>query len=180
MSNDDDGDRDLERYGLDRDGRDAAPAPPTKNDILEELQRQFASPAFKEFRDKKKALSQPIAAVRSKSRNWQVGFGPVTIAPGQTVAMSSRSSCLFRGEKIIFTGDSDGVFITNMFVGNKSQFPALGRPIAAGAFLPAAMTLASGILLDTCERSMDIVFSVENRSSDPRTVCLTLFGKAVL
>jgi len=68
-----------------------------------------------------------------------VGFGPTAIPPATTVTVQAQPQCLFRGEKLINTGDTTFLFIQGLFVGQKSQLPTFQNPIAC-------VTYAGGVL----------------------------------
>ena len=53
----------------------------------------------------------------TKKRRWTVGFGPAVVPPNSTVTVQAQPQTLFRGEKLINTGDSTGLFIQGLFVG---------------------------------------------------------------
>lgn len=113
----------------------------------------------------------------TKTRNWSIGFGPTAIPPNTTRHVTSQPGCLFRGEKIINTGDTNGLFVKGLWVGQKSQLPTFQKPIAAAAF---TNTFGSDVLLDTCEQARAMTFEIENVTSATLTWSCSVFGRAVL
>lgn len=82
----------------------------------------------------------------TKKRRWMMGFGPTAIPPSSTVTIQAQPQCLFRGEKLLNTGDSANLFIQGLFVGQKSQLPTFQNPISVGAF--AVNALDNELLMD--------------------------------
>jgi hypothetical protein len=82
----------------------------------------------------------------TKKRRWTVGFGPATVPPLTTVTVQAQPQCLFRGEKLINTGDQNGLFIQGLFVGQKSQLPTFQNPIAVSTY--AGTVLDNELLMD--------------------------------
>lgn len=106
------------------------------------------SSAFQTALANKLARRAPIVqkVQPTKKRRWTVGFGPTAIPPLSTVAVQSQPQCLFRGEKLINTGDSTGLFIQGLFVGQKSQLPTFQNPIAVSTY--AGSVLDNELMMD--------------------------------
>lgn len=86
---------------------------------------------------------------------------------------------LFRGENLICVADDDaGLYVTGIFVGQKSQFPIRMGPTPFAMFAPNA--LGSGYKFDTCEAGLNISIMVQNTSRTPKKVSITMFGATVL
>lgn len=115
----------------------------------------------------------------TKKRRWSIAFGPVTVPPLTTITAEAQPRVLYRGERFINTGDVTDLFMTSLYVGSKSQFPASnfsGIPIKA--FSPGA--LPNGLMtLDTCEPESAIAVQIQNVGNVARTWAMTLFGIVV-
>lgn len=106
------------------------------------------SSAFQSALAQRLAKRSPIVqkVQPTKKRRWMMGFGPTAIPPSSTVTIQAQPQCLFRGEKLLNTGDSANVFIQGLFVGQKSQLPTFQNPISVGAF--AVNALDNELLMD--------------------------------
>jgi hypothetical protein len=138
------------------------------------------SPAFQKALAARLAKRSPIVkkVPLTKARDWSVPFGPMPVGPGQTVTALAQPQCLFRGEKIVNTGDSAGLEIEGLFVGRKSQLPTHQGPIPASVWNNSA--LDRGIRMDTCDPALNIAFRIMNITAATLTWAATIFGKAVL
>jgi len=157
--------------------------------VDEELRKRGEEPA-QEMLGKSTAFQQALAnkiAQRalivqrvplSKARQWQLPFGPEKIAPGARLSITQQPQCMFRGEKIIVTGETDGLFIENIFVGPQAQMPTAGSGISALFF--TSESLDNDIVMDTAQPALSITMAVGNRSQKERTFAAVLFGKAIL
>jgi len=114
----------------------------------------------------------------TKKRRWVVGVGPATVPPGQTVAVQVQPQCLFRGEKLLNVGDSTGLFIQGLFVGQKSQLPTFQNPIAVSTF--AGAVLDNELMMDTCDPALFITFQIQNLNATTSTFAASIVGHAVL
>lgn len=124
--------------------------------------------------------SAPITqrVMPTKKRRWPIAFGPTPIPPGQSVTLSSTPRCLFRGEKLLNSGDATGLFMQNLFIGNKSQLPANVNPLPVQRF--NAPVLDNGLLMDTCDPGLGISMSIMNVAALTLTFSMTIFGSVVL
>lgn len=114
----------------------------------------------------------------TKKRRWVVGFGPAVIPPNTTVTVQSQPQCLFRGEKIVNSGDSAGLFIQGLFVGQKSQLPTFQNPIAVSVF--AGTVLDNELMLDTCDPALFITWQIQNTTAATLTWSASIIGHTVL
>jgi hypothetical protein len=113
----------------------------------------------------------------TKKRRWTIGLGPAAVPPSSTVTVQSQPQVLFRGEKLINTGDSTGLFIQGLFVGNKSQLPTFQSPIAVGTY--AGGVLDNELMMDTCDPALFITVQVQNTSAATLTWAMSIIGHAV-
>lgn len=113
----------------------------------------------------------------TKKRRFTVGFGPAAIPPNSTVTVQSQPQVLYRGEKLINTGDSTGLFIQGMFVGNKPQLPTFQSPIAVSTY--AGTVLDNEQLFDTCDPALFITFQVQNITAATLTWSMSMVGHVV-
>jgi len=106
------------------------------------------SSAFQAALANKLARRAPVTQRVSptKKRRWVVGFGPAVVPPLTTVTVQAQPQCLFRGEKLINSGDTAGLFIQGLFVGQKSQLPTFQNPIAVSTF--AGGVLDNELMMD--------------------------------
>lgn len=114
----------------------------------------------------------------TKKRRWVVGFGPAPIPPNTTVTVQSQPQCLFRGEKIVNSGDSTGLFIQGLFVGQKSQLPTFQNPISVTVF--AGTVLDNELMLDTCDPALFITWQIQNTTAGTLTWSASIIGHTVL
>ena len=138
------------------------------------------SSAFQSALAQKLARRSPIVqkVQPTKKRRWIVGFGPATVPPLTTVTVQSQPQCLFRGEKVLNTGDTSGLYIQGLFVGQKSQLPTFQNPIAVAAF--GTTVLDNELLLDTCDPALFITWQIQNVTSGALTWSASIVGHAVL
>ena len=174
---------DLEEFGLAGEARVAEQvAPPTSdgeaNDPLNAVSALLGkSPAFARYVAARAAASNAFKVPLTKTQNYQISFGPITIPPYSSMILTQMPQCLFRGDKIVCTGDTAAVVINSLFVGQRSQFPQNTRAIPFSVF--GSNALGSGIKLDTCEVGLSISISVENISAKPVKWGASIFGRAV-
>lgn len=143
-------------------------------------QKIQGSSAFQAALANKLAKRAPIVqkVQPTKKRRWIVGFGPATVPPLTTVTVQSQPQCLFRGEKVLNTGDVAGLFIQGLFVGQKSQLPTFQNPIAVAAF--GTGVLDNELMLDTCDPALFITWQIQNTTSATLTWSSSIVGHAVL
>lgn len=143
-------------------------------------QKLQGSSAFQTALANKLARRAPIVqkVQPTKKRRWIVGFGPATVPPLTTVTVQSQPQCLFRGEKILNTGDSVGLYVQGLFVGQKSQLPTFQNPIAVAAF--GTGVLDNELLLDTCDPALFITWQIQNATGGTLTWSTSVVGHAVL
>ena len=113
----------------------------------------------------------------TKKRRWTVGFGPTAVPPASTVTIQAQPQALFRGEKLINTGDV-GLFIQGLFVGQKSQLPTFQNPIAVSTY--AGGVLDNELMLDTCDPALFITMQIQNPSAATLTFAMSIVGHCVL
>lgn len=137
------------------------------------------SPAFKSALAAKLARRAPIVQkiAPTKKRRYVMGFGPAVVPPSSTITAQAQPQVLFRGEKLVNTGDSTGLFIQGMFVGNKPQLPTFQNAIAVSTF--AGTVLDNEMLFDTCDPALFVTFQVQNTTAATATWAMSLFGHIV-
>lgn len=113
----------------------------------------------------------------TKKRRWTVALGPDAVPPNSTVTFQVQPQTLFRGEKLINTGDS-ALFIQGLFVGQKSQLPTFQNPISVATYAPGV--LDNELMMDTCDPALFITMQVQNRTADTLTFSMSIIGHAVL
>lgn len=113
----------------------------------------------------------------TKKRRYTMGFGPATVPPGTTITAQGQPQVLFRGEKLINTGDITGLFIQGMFVGNKPQLPTFQNSIAVKTY--EGTVLDNEMLFDTCDPALFVTFQVQNVSAATATWSMSLIGHIV-
>lgn len=110
-----------------------------------------------------------------KERKWILGFGPfINVKPGAIEKIDIQAKLLFRGEKIINTGDENDLHLLGIFVGKQEILDLKGDsiPFSKLGNLDLPPVAADPAL------TMQIKF--HNRSTESRTVSLSIVGKAVL
>lgn len=137
------------------------------------------SQAFKDALARQLANRRPITkhVTPMKKRRWPIAFGPTTVPPMMTITATAQVAALFRGEKLINTGDTTNLMMSSLFVGSKSQLPKSSNPISVKAFSP--QTLDSEMLMDTCQPDQSITVQVQNIGGVTQTWSMTLFGHCV-
>jgi hypothetical protein len=138
------------------------------------------SPAFQQALAQKVARRAPIVQTiqPTKKRRWTVGFGPAVIPPSSTVTVQAQPQCLFRGEKLINTGDKAGLYIQGLFVGQKSQLPTFQNPIAVTTY--DGGVLDNELMMDTCDPALFITFQIQNATANTATWSMSIIGHSVL
>lgn len=139
-----------------------------------------ASAAFQQALANRVAQRAPITQKvnPTKKRRWVVGFGPAVVPPSSTVTVQAQPQCLFRGEKLINSGDTTGLYIQGLFVGQKSQLPTFQNPIAVAVF--AGTVLDNELLMDTCDPALFITFQIQNTTTATATWSMSIVGHTVL
>jgi len=146
----------------------------TGDDILAAIGAAASSPLFQQaFAD---TIMRQVPL--KKTRSWALSFGPEAVPAGGRITITQRLQMLFRGEKIINTGDVDGLYIENIFVGARMQMPNNGGAISVGAF--DNRSLSSELRMDTAQPGFDIAIAVRNAATDPRTFAVSIVGKTVV
>lgn len=147
-------------------------------EILGELVAR--SPEFRQYAEKRAAISRLVSARPQKSRLWQLDFGPVSGAEGEERAIEVRPSALFRGEKILASDTGrvpgKGTHLLSLLVGGHSQFRPGAGPVSLDAF--SNNSLGSGIKFDVCQPSDSIMMVVKFVESC--TFDATIFGRVAL
>lgn len=150
------------------------------NDAFDILGEVLRSTPFQQALANKLKQRVPIMqrVPLQKARQYSVGFGPERLAAGAMIQLNWESDILFRGERVFFSGDSDGVYLDNVFVGTRAQLPNVGG-IPATLLVPEAL---SGNIpqMDTVQPGTRITLIVRNATSEMRRVAFTVFGKAVV
>ena len=136
--------------------------------------------AFQQALAAKLARRAPIVqkVQPTKKRRWTVGFGPAAVPPNSTVTVQAQPQCLFRGEKLINTGDSTGLYVQGLFVGQKSQLPTFQNPIAVSTY--AGTVLDNELMMDTCDPALFITFQIQNTTAATATWSMSIIGHTVL
>ena len=156
-------------------------APLTADEVLKGLRDALAgNSAFKQALLNRLNARAPLLRKipLKKAQDYVVTFGPKPVPPFNSITDSVSPYKLFRGEKIINTGDTVGLFIQSLLVGNRLQFPYPPRPIPVTAFNPRP--LDSGIKMDTCDPALFITFQIQNVTAATLTWSTSIFGKAVI
>lgn len=137
------------------------------------------SPAFAQALARRLAARSPMtkSVQPTKKRRWPIAFGPTAVPPSTTITATANPQVLYRGEKLINTGDTTNLFISSLFVGNQQQLPSLGNPISVTAF--GAGVLDNEMLFDTCQPALSITIQVQNLGTETQTWSMTLFGHIV-
>lgn len=137
------------------------------------------SPSFQSALASRLAKRAPIVqkVAPTKKRRYVMGFGPTAVPPSTTVTAQAQPQVLFRGEKLVNTGDVTGLFIQGMFVGNKPQLPTFQNAIAVSTF--AGTVLDNEMLFDTCDPALFVTFQIQNTGATTATWAMSLFGHIV-
>lgn len=183
-------DNDIEVHGLQGQSRDMEETVLGHDEILGAMEILGAalqasssqvkgSSAFQNALAAKVARRAPIVQKvnPTKKRRYTLGFGPTPIPPGSTVTIQSQPQVLFRGEKIVNTGDSTGLFIQGLFVGNKPQLPTFQSPIAVSTY--AGTVLDNEQMLDTCDPALFITWQIQNTTAGTLTWSASMIGHVV-
>jgi len=138
-----------------------------------------SNPAFSQALARRVAARAPMtkSVQPTKKRRWPIAFGPTAVPPSTTITATANPQVLYRGEKLINTGDTTNLFISSLFVGNQQQLPSLGNPISVIAF--GAGVLDNEMLFDTCQPALAITIQVQNLGTLTQTWSMTLFGHIV-
>lgn len=127
-----------------------------------------------------KALAEatkPIELKRaSRTRKWPISVGPEAIPPKSTKTIPVAPQCLFKGNKLLNTGDSD-LLLQGLFVGQQIQIP-FHSPIRMRAFNDTEF--GNNLSFDTCDPALQITFQVENTTDEELTFSATIGGETVL
>jgi hypothetical protein len=113
----------------------------------------------------------------NKRRNLVIGWDSgADVLAGDTFQITTRPQLPFRGERVAVPSDLAGYFaITDIKVGNKSQFVAQGR-IHSRTLSEQAVGVR--MLLDTGNTSQDLIVLVENISGTDALFMASVFGTA--
>jgi len=132
--------------------------------------------AFKSALIARLAVRAPVVegGFTLRNRRWAIGVGPRVIDPGALTVITVERQRLFRGEKIVNTGDVTGLYIVGLYVGDKAQMPLLS-PVAVATF--EGSVLDNELYLDTCDVGLRMAFQVQNFSAVPRTFAATVIGQ---
>lgn len=136
------------------------------------------SPAFTAAVARHLSRTRPIMqkTAITKKRLWPIAFGPTAIPAGQSTVATANPQVYFRGQKLINTGDSTGLYITQITVGNQQQLPANTNPISVTSFAPGV--LENAMKFDTCQPALTLSLTVANLGAATATWSMTLFGVA--
>lgn len=139
-----------------------------------------STPAFQAALANRYAKRAPVTQKvnPTKKRRWPVAFGPTGIPPNTTVTITVTPQCLFRGEKLLNSGDATNLFLQTLTVGQKNQLPTNQNAISVSSF--GAGVLDNEMLLDTCDPGLSIQLAVQNIGAVTYTFAMTIFGHAVL
>ncbi len=192
---------DLDEFGLlEPSERVAAPAnkTPSKPDLTPPLMPPDASPiadidkiladasatalplsAFQQAIARRLTQRAPvISQVKlTKKRRWPIAFGPTPVPPLTTITAVASPQAHFRGEKLINTGDTTGLFMSGLYVGQKPQLPTFSNGIKMNVFSPN--NLDSEMLIDTAKPDEQIMMQVQNIGSTTATWSMTLIGHII-
>lgn len=160
------------------------------DEVLGALFNASQNPAYKQALARRAAMSRP--AIHNvplvKSRDWQIGLGPISGTAGQTVTVSVQPQCLFRAEKLIawdtpntgtLPASGFNTNITGAFVGQKNQLPVgtgAGNVLGTIGFAPGS--LGNGIKWDTCQGALSLSIQVSFVAQS--TFQAILFGRTAL
>jgi hypothetical protein len=174
---------DLSEFGLDGAERTTAPRTLEENgsrDAAADALSTLLSPALRQAIAKRAAAQAPVvqSVKPAKTKLHMLGFGPVTIPPFSAHQVYAQPGVVFRGEKIIYTGDKDNLLVDGIFVGKKPQFPNVAFPIAVDDL--TTPPLHDGAYFATCDQASFIMFNVRNTGPKPRNFCATVVGRMLL
>lgn len=174
-------------------------ATPLNQEVLKALTEVLGkNPAFAQQALQKRSPLVKNIPQPKKRRRWPLSIGPDEILPGQTRTLQTQPKVVFRGEKIVCTGQVDDLFLTGFFIGEKPQLPKLWmhreeqhglnkncRPLheffTDCAVLEAQRNdLHDYMFMDTCDAALMITLQIENRGKVPRMFATTIIGTAVL
>jgi hypothetical protein len=110
-------------------------------------------------------------------RSHTVGFGPKEIPPHTTIAVQTQPQVLFRGKKIASTGESKGLYIKGLFVGQRAQLPTFSNPIAMAVF--DGDGIADDFPMDLCDPALFITWQIENVTDAPIMWSASIRGEMI-
>lgn len=154
----------------------------------------FTDAVERELHDDKPALSgvrstadlanQAIVPVSKtlRAREWNMLLGPEDLPVDGTVrSMQTQPRCYFRAERLLFVGELDGVLLTSVFVGRKSEMPQ-GDVIPCGNWVDVALDWREFYKRDmtTIQPSLMLTMQFKNVSGQPRKMAVNVFGKAIV
>lgn len=147
--------------------------------IMAAMPQLKKSPAFQQALANRVLKRAPVVqrVNPTKKRRFTLGFGPTAIPPLTTVTVQTQPQVLFRGEKLINTGDGAGLFLQGIFVGNLPQLPTFQSPISVLTY--AGTVLDNEQMFDTCNPALFITFQVQNTTSATLTWSMSLIGHIV-
>lgn len=141
------------------------------------------SPIWSEFKWRSRHLAYSVASgllafvFGRVTRRYVMGFGPQKIEPGSTATIQAQPQVLFRGSKIVNTGDVEGLFIQGLFVGCKPQLPTFQNAIAVKFFGPEV--LDNEMSLDICDPALFITWQIHNTSDTAKYFSASISGEIV-
>jgi hypothetical protein len=112
----------------------------------------------------------------TKGGTWALSLGPVTVPAFTSVTLQVQPKVTFRGEKLINTGSTNGLYIQSLFVGQNNNLPSL-QPIPISLF--SSESLCNDFLLDVCHPALYITLIIQNTASQAETFAASLFGKVI-
>lgn len=113
------------------------------------------------------------------TRSWMHAFSDQLVESRKTTPLSFSPQCHFRVDKVICTGDLEGLYLCSILVGQKLQIPAVGEE----CFIPLSIFALGGVndyRFDTCQPAFEISIYVINKSDRPKRFSMVLSGTAVL
>ncbi len=111
--------------------------------------------------------------VKRDTRGWHVGFGPVKVPPNATVTVQAQPQCLFKGRRIVNTGDAD-LILEGLFVGQRSQLPTFTNGILLKTYNPEVQ--GNDLAFTPCDPALFITWQVRNPSEKEKTFAVTVLG----
>jgi hypothetical protein len=131
------------------------------------------------------AMAQKIARSRAlmasrgptKSREYPLGFGPITIPPGAVSVVPAQPQVPFRADRLVIPSDiAGGLLVQDVRVGKNSQFAAAGA-------VPARVFDERGVGVrlrgDTAQVSQIISISAQNVTLANIVFTAAIIGPAV-
>jgi hypothetical protein len=137
------------------------------------FEQLFSGDAFRKALEHARAESRPVNhAPPLQKRRWVVGFGPVTLQPGERRRIDAQLKCRFEAEKIV--SQNAGVHLLALYFGKTEVLGLNGDSIDLGR---TEIALASA---PVCDPALSIELELVNRCNTERAVCLSIIGSALL